>query len=113
MQVTAAQVISTAHNFLPCKIATNLATQPSQKPGQLVMTSQSSVGRLYQSVVKEGSEPVTAGSIGANQTGPVQPKVTAQKSPGKTFKNGKSTASATQISTLIGSGVRKQQFAKI
>jgi len=56
----------------------------------------------------------TQGSIGASQLGPAQPKMTAQKSPGKSFKHGRNgTQSATQITTLVGAGVRKQQFVKM
>lgn len=109
MQVTSNQLTS-SHNFLPSKIATSITSQPLQKPGA---SSQANAGRMYQTC-KDGSDAGVLGSIGANQLGPGQPKVTnSHKSPGKSFKNGRNTASASQITTLIGSGVRKQQFVKM
>lgn len=90
MQVTANQMAS-SHNFLPSKISTSISSQPLQKPGA---TSQASVGRMYQTC-KDGSDGAVLGSLGANQLGPAQPKVTnSHKSPGKSFKSGKNTASA-------------------
>jgi len=40
--------------------------------------------------------------------------MTAHKSPGKSFKHGgRNTLSAAQMTTIVGSGVRKQQFVKM
>ena len=47
-------------------------------------------------------------SPAAIASGPSAPKITAQKSPGKSFKQPRNTQSAAQITTLVGSNVRKQ-----
>jgi len=70
------------------------------------------MARHYQTCGKEGSEnATTTGSVISTQNAP---RMTQHKSPGKTFKHsGRNTMSASQMTTLVGSGVRKQQFVKM
>ena len=90
-----------SHNFLPSKIGTGVLTQ--QKT--------SSVARLYVSNKdqQQSTEPSPSG-ISANGVAVNSLRPSAQKSPGKTFKHGRNTQSAAQMTTLAG-GVRKQNFA--
>ena len=74
--------------------------QPLNKPGQ---PKTASMARLYQSVNAQSPERATRGSVG-----PSAPKLSAQKSPGKSFKHARNTQSGSQMTTLMGSGVRKQ-----
>ena len=68
-----------------------------------------SMARHYQTC-KDAPTNVAA----TDSTNPSVPRTMAPKSPGKTFKHsGRNTVSAAQMTTLVGSGVRKQQFVKM
>lgn len=99
-----------SHNFLPSKLGqgTMVAQQPLSKPGQSGKNTQS-MARMYSSQTAASPERGTRGSVG-----PCAPKLSAQKSPGKSFKNARNAQLQSNLmtTTSIGSGVRKQQFAK-
>ena len=82
-----------------------------QKPGLAATATinghnkTSSVPRLY--ATKE------AGSTESNLVGPSAPKMSLQKSPSKTSKHMRNAQSSGQMTTLVGSGVRKQQLPKM
>ena len=96
-----------SHNFLPTKIGQGMmvAQQPLNKPGQTQAKTQS-MARMYSSQTAQSPDRATRGSIG-----PSALKLSAQKSPGKSFKHARNAPSQV-TTTLVGSGVRKQQFAK-
>ena len=70
-----------SHNFLPNKIGQGLmvSQQPLNKPGQ---HKTQSMARMYSSQAAGSPERGTRGSVGA-----AAPKLSAQKSPGKSFKH--------------------------
>lgn len=70
-----------------------------------------SVARLYQSNKDVQSTETTpsGSSTGNTHVGPAAVKMSATKSPGKTFKHTRNAQSMAQMTTLAG-GVRKQQF---
>ena len=116
---------SAANNFLPTKIGSGiLAQQPLQKPGTVGNNMMSSTGkthsvaRLYQTAKELGQKSIELGQPVEGQTGdnagagPAAPKVNAQKSPGKTFKSQRNAQSLAQMTTLVGSGVRKLTMTK-
>lgn len=105
-----------SHTFLPTKIGSGvLQNQPLQKPGQvnpsLLHGQTKSVARLYQTTKEIGSAETTpsGSSTGTTHVGPAAVKMSATKSPGKTFKHTRNAQSMAQMTTLAG-GVRKQQF---
>lgn len=110
-QKVMAQAHSTqSHNFLPSKIGQGIMTaqQPLNKPGQGSKNTQS-MARMYASQTATSPERGTRGSVG-----PAAPKLSAQKSPGKSFKNARNAqlSSTLMTTSIVGQGVRKQQFAK-
>ena len=90
-------------------------SQPLGKPGQqtaapaalLMHGKTNSAAHLYQTTKETGC---TAEKVVLGTGGPSAPKISNQKSPGKTFKHGRTGHNAAQLTTLGVSGVRKQQF---
>lgn len=81
---------------------------------------QGSVARLYssQALGRENSASAHGAACGegtptgSGGVGPSAPKISSAKSPGKSFKQRNSGACPNaQLTTLAGSGVRKQQFS--
>lgn len=65
-----------------------------------------SAAHLYQTT----KDACTAEKVVLGNGGPSAPKISNQKSPGKTFKHGRTGQTAAQLTTIGSSGVRKQQF---
>ena len=101
--------MSSSHNYLP-------KNQPLQKSVQMPPTMMTnakgpSMARHYQTCKDAPTNVAASDSTSMN---PSAPRTMAHKSPGKTFKHsGRNTVSAAQMTTLVGSGVRKQQFVKM
>jgi len=116
-QATCLQMTTTqSHNFLPSKIGCGvISQQPLAKPGQqnptMLTAKTNSVARLYSSNKEPQSMDTTptGSSTGTSMVGPAALKMSAQKSPGNTFKHTRNAQSAAQMTTLAG-GVRKQNF---
>lgn len=104
--------LTQSHNYLPSKIGSGIF---AGKNGGTPQTAQKQgVARLYSSTAlardHSSSQHGRDSSMPANGMGPSAPKISSAKSPGKTFKQ--KPGCTGQLTTIAGSGVRKQQTLK-